>query len=165
MKIYVTNAALGYNQLAFLIRLDKTKFGYNYLCVDTYNINDSNVYQVGKVVDDLEDYYVEVSNYNLTDSPLHNTFLFNFFVEKYKDDDIEDVQFNDVLGVVKHCDVEQLNADGLKIHIVAKTTISNEDWGVHGAHCCIRHGCKYMYDDCPVVLGLLKQDYKCQDCD
>ncbi len=21
------------------------------------------------------------------------------------------------------------------------------------SHCCIEHGCKYSYDDCPVMLG------------
>lgn len=31
-------------------------------------------------------------------------------------------------------------------------------------HCCILHGCKYGYDDCPVVLGEVKQQYLCEDC-
>lgn len=36
----------------------------------------------------------------------------------------------------------------------------------HRAHCCARHGCKYGHDDkCPVVLGDVKQDMPCEDCE
>lgn len=35
-----------------------------------------------------------------------------------------------------------------------ETSIPKEQWGVHNAHCCVEHGCKYGYDDCPVELGL-----------
>ncbi len=31
-------------------------------------------------------------------------------------------------------------------------------------HCCIEHGCKYGYEDCPVVLGEVKQAYPCETC-
>lgn len=31
-------------------------------------------------------------------------------------------------------------------------------------HCCDIHGCKYGYDDCPVVLKQVKQEYPCEDC-
>jgi hypothetical protein len=31
-------------------------------------------------------------------------------------------------------------------------------------HCCLRHGCKYGYSDCPVVNGQVKQEYPCGDC-
>jgi len=37
--------------------------------------------------------------------------------------------------------------------------------GVHTSHCCVRHGCKYGDEDCPVVLGTHKQKYDCEDCD
>ena len=44
-----------------------------------------------------------------------------------------------------------------------ETTIPEERWGVHQTHCCEKHGCKYGDDsNCPVVLGLIKQDYECQ---
>ena len=46
----------------------------------------------------------------------------------------------------------------------AKTTIPQEQWGVHANHCCFEHGCKYGYDDCPVELGLIKQEYDCELC-
>ncbi len=36
--------------------------------------------------------------------------------------------------------------------------------GVHRTHCCKKHGCKYFDKDCPVILGLIIQDYPCEDC-
>jgi len=31
-------------------------------------------------------------------------------------------------------------------------------------HCCILHGCKYGHKDCPVCLGVVKQEYLCEYC-
>jgi len=36
--------------------------------------------------------------------------------------------------------------------------------GVHVSHCCIIHGCKYGDEKCPVVIGIFKQDYPCEEC-
>ena len=36
--------------------------------------------------------------------------------------------------------------------------------GVHRRHCCIKHGCKYGDDNCPVVKGEVKQDGPCWVC-
>lgn len=36
--------------------------------------------------------------------------------------------------------------------------------GVHASHCCKWHGCKYGDDDCPVVRGVVKQQYLCEWC-
>ena len=36
---------------------------------------------------------------------------------------------------------------------------------VHASHCCKWHGCKYGNEDCPVVLGKVKQEYLCKYCD
>lgn len=83
MVIYETNAGLGYNQFAFLIRLDKTKNGYNYLCIGTQWIDDYS-YIVGNIVNDLEDVYITTSYYKIEESPLYNTFLFDFFIKNYK---------------------------------------------------------------------------------
>lgn len=33
------------------------------------------------------------------------------------------------------------------------------------SHCCKEHGCKYGYDDCPVVLGTAPQEYRQECCD
>jgi hypothetical protein len=32
------------------------------------------------------------------------------------------------------------------------------------SHCCSKHGCKYGYEDCPVVLGL-DPGITCESCD
>jgi len=37
--------------------------------------------------------------------------------------------------------------------------------GVHAAHCCKDHGCKYGDSDCPVANGITKQLYPCEDCE
>jgi hypothetical protein len=37
--------------------------------------------------------------------------------------------------------------------------------GVHAAHCCKWHGCKYGDKDCPVVAGEVEQLYPCMFCD
>lgn len=42
-----------------------------------------------------------------------------------------------------------------------KNTASVHD---HLNHCCSVHGCKFKDDDCPVVSGLLKQNYPCREC-
>ena len=36
--------------------------------------------------------------------------------------------------------------------------------GVHAAHCCKWHGCKYGDLDCPVANGEVEQEYPCEDC-
>lgn len=36
--------------------------------------------------------------------------------------------------------------------------------GVHSCHCCVKHGCKYGDEDCPVVLREVMQDYPCEEC-
>lgn len=36
--------------------------------------------------------------------------------------------------------------------------------GVHQAHCCARHGCKYGDNPCPVEHGGAVQDYPCYYC-
>ena len=37
--------------------------------------------------------------------------------------------------------------------------------GVHIEHCCVRHGCKYGDDACPVVFGPEVQEFPCESCD
>ena len=36
--------------------------------------------------------------------------------------------------------------------------------GVHAAHCCKWHGCKYGDTDCPVANREIEQEYPCEDC-
>lgn len=81
MKIYETNGGLGYNQLAYLIQLNKSGNGYNYLVIGGLNIYHLDSYKIGTVTKDLENIYVEESNYSIKDSPLYGNFLFDFFIE------------------------------------------------------------------------------------
>lgn len=37
-------------------------------------------------------------------------------------------------------------------------------WGVHIAHCCVLHGCKYGDSDCPVKNSLVQAEYVCEEC-
>lgn len=83
MEIFQTNAALGYRQLAFIIRLDKSAHGYNYLCIGTQNIDESNTYQIGKIVEDLEDIYLEKTTFKISESELNGTYLFDFWISHY----------------------------------------------------------------------------------
>ena len=83
MKIFQTNAALGYRQLAFLIRLDKSENGYNYLCIGTQNIDDNDNYQIGEIVQDLEEFYLEDSTFKISDSELNGTYLFDYWVHNF----------------------------------------------------------------------------------
>ena len=76
VKVYQTNAALGYRQLAYLIKLKNN----DYLCIGTLNVVDYS-YNVGDVVKDLEDYYLEQTDYKLEDSPLFGTFLFDYYIK------------------------------------------------------------------------------------
>lgn len=32
------------------------------------------------------------------------------------------------------------------------------------SHCCVRHGCKYGHDNCPVSKGRVTQDHPCERC-
>ena len=87
INIYKTDAALGYGQAAYLIRLDKSNLGYNYLCIGTKGERTEEEYEVGKVILDLADYYVTEcysSEFSEHDSPLHKTFLFQFFLNSLK---------------------------------------------------------------------------------
>jgi len=36
--------------------------------------------------------------------------------------------------------------------------------GVHRAHCCRLHGCKYGDEDCPVAKGEVNQFFPCEAC-
>jgi hypothetical protein len=36
--------------------------------------------------------------------------------------------------------------------------------GTHVTHCCLRHGCKYREDECPVTTGEYTQEFACEYC-
>ena len=45
MQIYETTAALGYAQKAYLIKLNQTKNGYDYLCIGGENLHEEDDYE------------------------------------------------------------------------------------------------------------------------
>ena len=51
---------------------------------------------------------------------------------------------------------------------IMREHLSNEpvnNDGVHAELCCAKHGCMYGDKDCPVVLGKIKQNNPCEDCE
>lgn len=78
---------------------------------------------------------------------------------------ITEKQYNEAKKIIVQYEKEQL-ALLRKSRMQSATSIPMENWGVHSTHCCVNCGCKYGDEDCPVMLGLIKQQYKvCQDCD
>ena len=77
---------------------------------------------------------------------------------------ITEEQYKEAKNLIKQYESEQLDLLRTMRSKSATTTIPQERWGVHRTHCCVDHGCKYNYKDCPVELGLLKQDYPCEMC-
>ena len=57
----------------------------------------------------------------------------------------------------------QMRKDYRESFIHNREEKSNRD--VHTEHCCIFHGCKYGYEDCPVESGVKAQSYPCEECD
>lgn len=82
IKIFKTNVGLGYNKWAYVLRLDKTENGFNYLVIDGHGMSGDDYY-LGEVIEDLEDIYIENTNFDITNSPLYDEFLFTFFIDNF----------------------------------------------------------------------------------
>ncbi|MCL5796133.1 MAG: hypothetical protein M1579_01365 [Gammaproteobacteria bacterium] len=76
-RIYETDAALGYQEKAYLLFLEKDK----YLVLDVVSSCDHS-YKIGDTVD-LERYTVEKSSYDIRKSDLYGTFLFDYFLNHF----------------------------------------------------------------------------------
>lgn len=83
MKVFETTGGLGYNQKAYLLKLDESENGHNYLCIGRINIQDSDSYAIGSIEKDIEAFYINDSPYKIEDSPLYGTFLFDWFIKHY----------------------------------------------------------------------------------
>lgn len=92
MKIYQTDAALGYKQFAFLIKLDKSKRGHNYLCIGTQNCGADEGYEIGEIVEDLEDIYISNTDFRLEDSPLIGSYLFEYWLKNQSKEEDKGVE-------------------------------------------------------------------------
>lgn len=80
MKVYQTNACLGYWQLAFIIKIKDN----DYMCIGLQNVNNDTTYRVGDMVYELESYYVEPSKFKIEESELYGNFLFDHFITNFK---------------------------------------------------------------------------------
>ncbi len=83
MKIFTTNLALGHFEYAILLHIEND----NYLCIERHEFdvdeNETGTYDVGKIYDmkDCEYGMEEFLHYDLSQSPLHGTFLFDYFLK------------------------------------------------------------------------------------
>ena len=90
MQVYQTNAALGYDELVYLIKLKTSSTcvegkRHDYLCIGMRNIHGWQVnYRIGNVVEKLEEFYVEKSDYKIKNSALYGTFLFDHFLKTFE---------------------------------------------------------------------------------
>jgi FAD/FMN-containing dehydrogenase len=74
MNVYKTNAGLANNEWAYFVRLENDL----YLCIDTKFWFTLDRYIAGQV-DEFESMHIKPSNYKLSDSPIFNTFLFQYW--------------------------------------------------------------------------------------
>lgn len=81
MKVYISTAGCGYNQCAYLIRIKKSKNGYDYLCLSS---DEDLVHKEGEIVEDLEDIYIEESRKKIEEFDIFKTFLFQQFYNHLK---------------------------------------------------------------------------------
>lgn len=82
IQVYQTDAGLGYGEYVYLLRLNKSKNGHNYLCIGKNCVDELSMYEIGEVVNDIHELYVEPSDYNIVDSPLYTSYLFKYFLDK-----------------------------------------------------------------------------------
>lgn len=74
IKVFETNAGLGFQQKAYFIRVDAD----NYLCIGGKNLLEDDCYIIGELADGFD---TEESSFKITDSPLQGSFLFDFFLD------------------------------------------------------------------------------------
>lgn len=58
-----------------------------------------------------------------------------------------------------------LNSEAEELDLPLLPVTPKDKWGVHEAHCCEKHGCKYGDNDCCVAIGIAKAKYSCEYCD
>ena len=77
IEIYQTNSGLGYNQFAYLLKVAQSQ----YLCIGVNFNNGDSEYQTGELVDNLDKtLFLDDTKYQLKDSPLYGTFLFDQYI-------------------------------------------------------------------------------------
>lgn len=78
MEFFKTNASLGHNQYAILLRISQSE----YLVIDRINIS-SDYYPLGEleIFETSEHFYLEPIQYDINKSPLNDKFLFKSFIK------------------------------------------------------------------------------------
>lgn len=85
-------------------------------------------------------------------------------IEEFKTNDIvTEQQFIDAQFLIKKYLKQKLREEKI-LGRSNTTTIPESEWGVHTSHCCFEHGCKYGDPECPVELGIVDQEYECEQC-
>lgn len=85
-------------------------------------------------------------------------------IEEFKTNDIvTEQQFIDAQFLIKKYLKQKLREEKI-LGRSNTTTIPESEWGVHTSHCCFEHGCKYADPECPVELGIVDQEYECEQC-
>jgi len=60
--------------------------------------------------------------------------------------------------------IKQYEAEQKRLRKLKKTSIPTNEWILHRQQCCFEHGCKFDKNDCPVVVGIIMQNQKCEKC-
>lgn len=92
-KVFKTNSGLWYNQYVYFIIIEENVTNQilknlqisRCLVIDTLNLDEEDylIYKIGKL-ELFEKYEIEESNYDIKNSPLYNTFLFQHFLSSSK---------------------------------------------------------------------------------
>lgn len=75
MKTYETTYMLGYGQFSYFVKTDT-----GLLVIWSNN----SVYEVGQHIEVTDDIILDESHFNIEDSPLYYTFLFQYFMKTYE---------------------------------------------------------------------------------
>lgn len=81
--VYKTNASLGHNEFAYLLRLNESVNGNDYLCIHTVNTMNDDTYKPGEKVHDLPSYLVETCDFDITKAAIYDKFLFQHFLDTF----------------------------------------------------------------------------------
>jgi hypothetical protein len=75
-----------------------------------------------------------------------------------------DLEMNAIFEAWKAEAEKFLRAEGFQPFIKGLQEQANNELLTHQSHCCLKHGCKYSNDDCPVVNEVVGQDQPCEEC-
>jgi len=83
------------------------------------------------------------------------------YKDRYYSDVSVDSLIDELMRGIEYDEIRKFEETAASLY---QTTKTRKEWGVHRTHCCSKHGCKYGDADCPVAIGLIKQDYDCESC-